>query len=102
MTTAKKSSTSTLDTVPLVIREQMVVLFKFYMEQTICEGMTYCNELYRLVKVFSVKERLEAYRFGCELILQGAPVVITVSQARYVVWVNLRNMSTSTEVQSAA
>ncbi|MGI0485725.1 hypothetical protein ACN4EK_09835 [Pantanalinema rosaneae CENA516] len=102
MTTAKKSSISTLDTVPLVVREQQVVLFKFYMDQAICEGMTHTNELYRLVKVFPVKERLEAYRFGCELILQGAPVVITVSQERYAVWASLRNGSTATEVRSAA
>lgn len=102
MTTAKRSSTSTLDTVPLVVREQQVALFKFYMDQAICEGMTHSNELYRLIKVFSLKERLEAYRFGCELILQGAPVVITVSQKRYTVWASLRNTSTAAELRSAA
>lgn len=102
MTASKQSSTSTLETVPLVVREQQVVLFKFYMEQTICEGMTYYSELHRLVKVFSVKERLEAYRFGCELILQGAPVVITVSQQRYAIWVSLRNGSTTAEARLVA
>ncbi|HEY9615361.1 MAG TPA: hypothetical protein V6C64_00875 [Microcoleaceae cyanobacterium] len=102
MATAKKSPTSTLDTVPLVVREQQVALFKFYMAQMICEGMTHNNELYQLIKVFSPKERLEAYRFGCELILQGAPVVITVSQQRYTVWASLRHMSTATASRSAA
>lgn len=85
------SSATTLELAPYVVPEQRVTLFKFYMDQTIQDGMTYRNELYRLAKEFGSDDRLEAYRFGYELIGQGASPLISVSKHRYRVWISLRN-----------
>lgn len=82
--------TSTLEAVPLVFSEQRVSLFKFYRDQSIRDGMLYRNELYQSVREFGIRDRLKAYQFACEQFEQGIPNLITVSEHRYVVWVNLR------------
>lgn len=84
-------SITTLESSPHVIPEQQITLFKFYMDQSVQDGMTHGNELYRLAKQFSPDNRLEAYRFGCELIGQGIPTLISASKQRYIVWISLRN-----------
>ncbi len=86
------SSPPTLELAPYVIPEKQVSLFKFYMDQTIQDGMAYGNDLYRLVKEFEISDRLKAYRFGYELIGQGISPLISVSKNRYRVWVSLRNV----------
>ena len=82
-----------LETAPRVIAEQQGVLFKFYANQALHDGMTYGNELYRLVNQCSINHRLEVYRLGCELIEQGIPTIISVSEERYSVWISLRHSS---------
>lgn len=85
------SPTNVLETAPYVLTEQQISPFKFYRENAVQNGMTYGNELYRLTKRFSINNRLEAYRFGCELIGQGIPTIISVSEQHYRVWISLRN-----------
>lgn len=91
MPALKTSATTTLETAPYVLTEHQISPFKFYREGAIQDGMTYGNELYRLARCFSLANRLEVYRFGCELIAQGIPTVISVSKQHYSVWVSLRN-----------
>lgn len=81
----------TLTTTPPVIAEQQITLFKFYRDQAVQDGMTYGNELYRLARQFSPNHRLDAYRFGCELLEQGIPTIVSASKQRYIVWISLRN-----------
>ncbi|MBM0744329.1 hypothetical protein JOY44_22400 [Phormidium sp. CLA17] len=83
-------STTTLESAPRMIPEQQITLFKFYMDQSMQDGVTYGKELYRLAKQFVVSDRLEAYRYGCELLGQGVPTLISVSKQRYIVWTGLR------------
>jgi hypothetical protein len=76
-----------------MIPEQQITLFKFYMDQSMQDGVTYGKELYRLAKQFVVSDRLEAYRYGCELLEQGIPTLISVSKQRYIVWMSLGSPS---------
>lgn len=89
---ATPSSTPILELAPYVIPEKQINLFKFYMDQTIQDGMAYGNDLYKLAKEYAISDRLEAYRFGYELIGQGISPLISVSKNRYRVWVSLRNV----------
>ncbi|MGA7934115.1 MAG: hypothetical protein WCA35_11255 [Kovacikia sp.] len=84
-------SPATLESAPNTIPEQQVSWFKFYMDHAFQDGMTYGNELYRLDKEFRIGDRLEVYQFGCELVWQGVPALISVSKQRYIVWASLRN-----------
>lgn len=85
------SQIASLDSAPPMISEQQMTLFKFYMDQTVQDGMTYRNDLYRLARQFTRDERLEAYRFGCELHGQGVLTLFSVSKQGYTVWISLRS-----------
>jgi len=74
-----------------MIPEQQITMFKFYMDQSMQDGVTSGKELYRLARQFVVSDRLEAYRYGCELLEQGIPTLISASKQRYVVWTSLRS-----------
>lgn len=87
------SPTNTLEAIPCTLPEQQLSPFKFYSNHAVQDGMTYGNELYRLAKQFSLADRSEVYLFGCELISQGIPTIISVSKQHYSVWVSLRNHS---------
>lgn len=80
-----------LPTAPPVVTEPQIKRFKFYIDQSVQDGMTYQNELYRLVKEFTITDYYAAYHCGCDLIGQGVPTVISVSQQHYLVWISLRN-----------
>ncbi|MBM0745241.1 hypothetical protein JOY44_27600 (plasmid) [Phormidium sp. CLA17] len=84
------SSTTALESAPRMIPEQQITLFKFYMDQSMQDGVTYGKELYQLARQFVASDRLEAYRYGCELLGQGVPTLISVSKQRYIVWTGLR------------
>ncbi|MEP1080063.1 hypothetical protein NDI52_32375 [Leptolyngbya sp. PL-A3] len=88
---AVSAAITTLELVPSVVKEQQITLLKFYWVHAVRDGMVYRNELYGLAKEFDGSNRLEAYRFGCELIEQGVPTIISVSKQQYRVWVSLRN-----------
>lgn len=75
---------------PVVLSENVVNLFKFYMDGSIREGMWYNNELYGLAREFPESHRLKGYQIACELAEQGTPVVITASDDRYAIWIGLR------------
>lgn len=83
-------STTTLETAPCVLTEQQISSFKFYRDGAVQDGMIYDNGLYRLHKRFGINNRLDAYRFGCELIGQGIPTAMSVSKQYYSVWISLR------------
>lgn len=84
-----------LEQIPVLLSEQQVVFFKFYFNQAVRTGMSHRNELYQLIQIFDAQARLEAYRFGCDLIVQGVPVVISRSKDQYLVWSSLRHPSTA-------
>jgi len=75
---------------PVVLSENVVNWFKFYMDGSIREGMRYKNELYGLVREFPGSHRLKGYQIACELAESGTPVAITASDDRYAIWSSLR------------
>lgn len=86
---------SALETAHIVINEQNVIRFKFYLQNAIRDGMRHGGELYQLMHEVKASERLEAYRLGHELALKGLSIIITASKLRYIVWANLRVPLTS-------
>lgn len=80
-----------LDFAPSIVSDQNILIFYFYFDQLVQEGMTYKNELYRLKKRFRNTQRLDAYQLGCELVEQYVPTIISVSRHHYSVWISLRN-----------
>ncbi len=93
MSVLEMSFSTTLEAAPCVLTEPQLTLFRFYSDQSVQEGMTDGNHLYRLAKQFVADKRLEAYRYGSELMSQGAPALISVSAQRYVVWRRLGSPS---------
>lgn len=87
------SSDRVLDTVPLVVDESQINQFKVYLCNEIRTGMYYDRDLYGLIREIDTQARLDAYRLGCELLVQGLPVLMTVSRQRYALWINLRRAS---------
>lgn len=82
-----------LNTVPLVVNESQINPFKFYWSQALRPGMQYNQELYGLIQEMGGNARLEAYRLGCDLLVQGLPIMLTASSKRYAIWLNLRQSS---------
>lgn len=91
---------------PLVVKEELVNLFKFWFQETIQDGMLFRDELFRHLQSFNFVQRHRAYEIGYQLAEKGFKVVITCSgdtgittanrdhssqsQIRYRVWVSLR------------
>lgn len=83
--------TAELSDRPMMISEQQLVVFNFYLGDTVLEGMRYQNELYGLVCQVDVQNQLEAYSLACALRLQGGPVVVSTHQQHYKIWISLRS-----------
>ncbi len=75
---------------PHIIPEQHLDVFKFSGENGVCDGMYYLNELYGLVCEFPTAGNLHESQLRVGLGLLNAPIVISVSDERYRVWVQLR------------
>ncbi|MBC6481366.1 MAG: hypothetical protein GDA56_30030 [Hormoscilla sp. GM7CHS1pb] len=58
---------------PVVLSENVVNLFKFYMDGSIREGMRYNDELYVLAHKFPGSHWLKGYQIACELAAMAAP-----------------------------
>jgi hypothetical protein len=75
----------------LTIEESAYLRFYFLQNQQTQEGIRYGNRLYGLVQSFPVEQRFQAYRLAWALSEQKIPSLLTVSEARYVVWVCMRS-----------
>ncbi|MEP0869554.1 hypothetical protein NDA01_07055 [Trichocoleus desertorum AS-A10] len=78
---------------PIVVNEELVHRFNFYLHTSVKQGMRHQDELYALAQEFSQTARLTAYQKACELVEQGVPVVVTASSVGYAVWVSLRSLT---------
>ncbi|MBW4662542.1 MAG: hypothetical protein KME15_28180 [Drouetiella hepatica Uher 2000/2452] len=78
---------------PVVIHEALIQSFSFYGEGCIREGMSYGQQIYRLVQSYEIASRLHAYSLGCDLSHQGSRTVVTVCDRQYKVWVELRSQA---------
>lgn len=84
---------------PVVLCENFVSPFKFWLEDTLHEGILYQDELFGCLDVFSDRQRTQVYELSNTLSQQGIQVVITHKRdrstwksgsGRYKLWINLR------------
>lgn len=78
-----------------VLREDLVQLFKFYLAGAIRTGMRHSNDLYGLIEEFDPRGRLKAYALAQELATDAKSTIVTVSDAGYKVWINLKTSSSA-------
>jgi hypothetical protein len=76
---------------PLVIDEKKLLIFKFWFEDHIQEGMSYKGELFCRLQTFPVTLRPQVYQFSCRLLRQGTLVALTSGSETCSVWVSLRD-----------
>lgn len=81
---------STHFSLPLVIDESLVCLFKYW-QQGIQEGMRHSQELYSLLQTYPLNDRTAAYVTANKQAALGLEVCITVSKYHYRVWLKLRS-----------
>ncbi|MEB3274468.1 MAG: hypothetical protein ACO4AI_09615 [Prochlorothrix sp.] len=77
---------------PIVIAEDQVhpIGPRLYLDGYTHRATLYGDQLYRLVKKFSVADRLQAHVLGCKLAGQKIPTLITASSQGYGVWMDFK------------
>lgn len=80
---------------PLLIKEDMILPFKFWMDSQIQQGMRLWSELFRYISRFDSHQRQQAFDLAWMLSQQGVRVVITTTNAEYTVWMSLRSLETT-------
>ncbi len=86
---------------PLVIDEKKLLIFKFWFEEHIQEGMTYKGELFCRLQTFPIALRPQVYQLSCRLLRQGTLIALTSGSETCSVWVSLRDPQVSTLVAEA-
>lgn len=82
---------STVDPGSQIVKEQDAYFFKFFMNDSIHEGMRYQNKLYGLLCEFNIENSVVGAGFDYKQILKDSPVVISISNYRYKVWISLQS-----------
>lgn len=77
---------------PLVIDESLVCLFKYW-QHGIQDGMRHNQELYSLLQSYPLSDRMAAYVTANKQAALGLEVCITVAKYHYRVWLKLRSPS---------
>jgi hypothetical protein len=78
-------------TIPTVVQESAGALFRFLQQGKLQEGARFEGEVYGLIKQFNLVQRQQAYQVAWALTEQKVPFILTVSEARYGIWVCLRS-----------
>ncbi len=78
---------------PLVVCEQFVSRFKFWLDGQMQDGMQHRNELFRWLRAEKVAGRQRIYDLGWALSHEGVHTIITASKEHYTLWVNLRSLA---------
>jgi hypothetical protein len=76
---------------PTILPEESAHRFCVYQADSVRECVRHDNEFYGLAHNFEKADRLQAYQFAWALVKQEIPAILTVSAARYVIWVRLRS-----------
>ncbi|MBL1175283.1 hypothetical protein [Pantanalinema sp. GBBB05] len=80
---------------PLLLSEDCVFFFKFWLDGQIQEGMRWGYKLFRHCRTFDKDHRQQVYTLAWALMEHEVPVVITASQFNYRVWISLNEQLTS-------
>ena len=76
---------------PLIVDENKILIFKFWFEGDIQDGMAYRGELFCRLQTFALAYRPQVYQFGCRLIRQGISAALTSGDESCSLWVSLRD-----------
>lgn len=80
----------------LLINEQFVSQFSYWMEGQMRKGMRFRNDLFEHIAVFGYRQRQQVFELTERLAETGKEMVVTVSPTQYTVWGNLRMIRPST------
>jgi len=75
---------------PLILDEAEIFAFKFWFNDSICDGMYYKNELFCRLETFDLLNRSHVYQLGCKLSRQNVSVILTLTSATCDLWGSLR------------
>ncbi|MDB9518412.1 hypothetical protein PN466_15820 [Roseofilum reptotaenium CS-1145] len=76
---------------PLVVKENTLFTFKFWLNDQIQEGMNYKQEMFCRLYTLRPQFRAQLYQFGCKLTYNGTRVVISITEQHCSLWVSLRD-----------
>lgn len=76
---------------PVILQEHSVDRLPFQYEGKVREGIQYQGETYGSVYTFDTTNRLQAYQSAWAFSEQNIPLIVTVSQHRYTIWVSVRS-----------
>jgi hypothetical protein len=76
---------------PEILDESTIAKFRFHQTGQLLEGVRYNGELYGLVEAFESIYRLQAYCLAWMLSEDQIPNILTTSETRFAVWVNIRS-----------
>ncbi len=79
------------DAIPPLVPEQNVLGFRFLQQGRLKQGIRFENEVYGLIREYGLGMEQQAHQITWALIERAIPVVLTVSEERYGLWVNLRS-----------
>lgn len=80
---------------PLLLSEDCVFFFKFWLDEQIQEGMRWGYKLFRHCRTFDKCHHQQVYALAWALMEHKVQVVITASQLNYQVWISLDGQITS-------
>ena len=75
---------------PLVVNEEQIFAFNFWLSGSVRYGMYYQNELYCRLASFDIQKRPQVYQLGCKLTQQQTAIVLSSSVVACTLWGSLR------------
>jgi hypothetical protein len=73
------------------VSEASAAVFHFVLEKQVQQGMRYADQLYGLVLEFQTEQSLQAAQLLISLTKRQVPFILTASEFRHGIWVNLRS-----------
>ena len=81
---------------PFVIDERKILIFKFWFDNKVQDGLSYQGELFCRLHTLDLQYRPQLYHFGCKLSQQGTSIVISSEVNTCSLWISLRDPAIKT------
>ena len=78
---------------PLLVNEEQIFTFNFWLNGNIRCGIHHQGELYCRLATFAIEKRPQAYQLGCKLTQQQTAIVLSSSAVACSLWGSLRDPS---------
>lgn len=85
---------------PMLICEDFISRFKFWLDGQMQDGMHHRNELFRCLRTEKLLGRQKIYDLGWAIAQEGVHTVITASKDHYTLWVSLRSQASLEDVSN--